>query len=73
VGDNFTQNENENELFPGEKLLAPEAKRLAPPDPGKARAVFIMPADEVMGLPKFVRFLPPAVASKALPLASSIL
>jgi hypothetical protein len=72
VGDNFTQNENENELFPGEKSLGLEPTRLAPPEPGKARAVFMMPADEVMGLPKFVRFLLP-LASSALPLASSIL
>jgi hypothetical protein len=50
--------------FPGEKSLELEAKRLAPPDPGKARAVLMMPADEVIGLPKFVRFVPPAVASK---------
>ena len=73
VGEKFTQNENENELLPGEKLLGLEAKRLAPPVPGKARAVFMMPAEEVMGLPKFARLLPPAVASSALPLGSSIL
>ena len=73
VGENFIQNEKENGLLPGEKSLAPEPKRLAPPEPGKVRAVLMMPAEEVMGLPKFARFLPPAVASSALPLGSSIL
>jgi hypothetical protein len=51
VGEKFTQNENENELIPGEKLLELEATRLAPPEPGKARAVFILPAEKVTGLP----------------------
>jgi hypothetical protein len=73
VGEKFTQNEKENELLPGEKSLAPEAKKLAPPEPGKVRAVLMMPADEVMGSPRFARSLPPAVASSALPLGSSIL
>jgi hypothetical protein len=51
VGEKFTQNEKENELLPGEKSLAPEATRLAPPEPGKVRAVLMMPVEEVIGLP----------------------